>query len=116
MSWLQKMLFTNQRPERSATDPLNYALYLLLNFLALPDAEKIIYIRAAFPALPEEEGQALLQQARELNREAVSLFYDVRDGAMSAAQATARLRTAHPQIDEKNIQALCVSGQVAASR
>jgi hypothetical protein len=116
MGWLQKILSNKQRPERQATDSLNYALHLLLNFSTVSDEEKITCLRAAFPTVLEVEGHALLQQARNLNREAIALFYDVRDGAMSAAQATARLRTAHPQIDEKNIQALCVSGQVAASR
>jgi len=116
MSWLQKMLFKDQHPEPKATDPLNYALTLLLNFITLSDAEKIARIRGAFSEVSAEDGEVLLQQARALNREAVALFYDVRDGALSAAQAATRLRTSHPQIDEANIQALCVSGQVAASK
>lgn len=121
MSWLQKIadkvLFNNyQRQERKATDPFNYALHLLLDFVALPDSEKLAHIHNTFPSISKDEAEALLPQARRINRQTIALFYEVRDGKLSHTQAAARLRVDYPQVDEQNLQALCVSGQVAVSK
>ncbi|MBO0359100.1 hypothetical protein J0X19_14160 [Hymenobacter sp. BT186] len=103
-------------PLGSAETPFNYALQASFN--TDPNRSRVTAetLQAAFPGLTKSDAETALAKADAAGRQALEIYYNVRDGILSESAAEAKLKTAYPEISQANFHVLRAKSHMAASK
>lgn len=99
----------------SAETPFNYAMQASFS----PGASGPVtteQVQAVFPAVSQQEAAAELHRATTLGRQALDLYYQVRDGHLTEAAAEAQIKAACPDLSPANFNLLQARCRVAVSK
>lgn len=100
---------------RTIPDPFNYTLDRVMNSR---EASPVIVhaLKVTFPLLSSQNANNILKEAQNLNHQALLIYYDVRDGLLTEAEAEERIKTSYPKIDAVNFSRLRASCHIATSK
>lgn len=102
-------------PPDTIADPFNYSLALSLGASTTPDST-LPHLLAKFPALSPQEASALVTKCNVLIHQAVLVYYKVRDGQVSEAEAEAQVKQATPQMNQQNFNLLRARCHIVTSK